>query len=127
MTIKKCILLIYINKNVLKYYQNKGRKEEKLMKLSELKILLNKVNLNIKLLEDFENVELTRFHIKKTELYNYQKEKEFKEWQTKLPKLILEELINCTHTQDEKQLKNNFFPSNIFENRDEWQTILIIS
>ncbi|HEM5061136.1 TPA: hypothetical protein U1237_002171, partial [Streptococcus suis] len=125
MTIKKCILLIYINKNVLKYYQNKGRKEEKLMKLSELKILLNKVNLNIKLLEDFENVELTRFHIKKTELYNYQKEKEFKEWQTKLPKLILEELINCTHTQDEKQLKNNFFPSNIFENRDEWQTILI--
>ncbi|HEM4641737.1 TPA: hypothetical protein U1Z93_000128, partial [Streptococcus suis] len=127
MTIKKCILLIYINKNVLKYYQNKGRKEEKLMKLSELKILLNKVNLNIKLLEDFENVELTRFHIKKTELYNYQKEKEFKERQTKLPKLILEELINCTHTQDEKQLKNNFFPSNIFENRDEWQTILIIS
>ncbi|HEL2406716.1 TPA: hypothetical protein TZS96_001575, partial [Streptococcus suis] len=112
---------------MLKYYQNKGRKEEKLMKLSELKILLNKVNLNIKLLEDFENVELTRFHIKKTELYNYQKEKEFKEWQTKLPKLILEELINCTHTQDEKQLKNNFFPSNIFENRDEWQTILIIS
>ena len=49
------------------------------MKLSELKILLNKVNLNIKLLENFENVELTRFHIKKTELYNYQKEKEFKE------------------------------------------------
>ena len=65
MTIKKCILLIYINKNVLKYYQNKGRKEEKLMKLSELKILLNKVNLNIKLFENFENVELTRFHIKK--------------------------------------------------------------
>lgn len=35
MTIKKCILLIYINKNVLKYYQNKGRKERR--KIDEAK------------------------------------------------------------------------------------------